>query len=319
MTVGILGAGAFGTSLSIALSTPNKKLILWTQNYDIVKSVQGVRENLLRLPGYILPQQIMVTTDIDQIRDCSIILIAVPMQQLRSLVELHGSILRGKILVACCKGFEVSTGLGPTSILEIASKKTAVLTGPSFASDLASGFPTALTIASKVDGLAKYIQKELGTEILRLYWSDDPIGAELGGALKNVIAIGCGVTIGAGYGSSSRAALMTRGYSEIVKIAPYFGAKLETLFGLSGLGDLSLTCMSSESRNYKYGLALGKQQPFDKNITVEGVSTSSAIILKAKEFELDTPVMSAINNLVLDEISLKHAIQNLLSRPLRQE
>jgi len=167
--------------------------------------------------------------------------------------------------------------------------------------------------------LAKYIQKELGTEILRLYWSNDPIGAELGGALKNVIAIGCGVTIGAGYGSSSRAALMTRGYSEIVNIAPYFGAKPETLFGLSGLGDLSLTCMSSESRNYQYGLALGKQQSFDKNITVEGVGTSSAIVLKAKEFKVDTPVMVVINNLVLGKISLKHAIQNLLSRPQRQE
>ena len=319
MTVGILGAGAFGTSLSIALSTRNKKLILWTQNQGTVKSIQEVRENRLRLPGYILPEQITATNDIAEIKDCSIILIAVPMQQLRSLVEMHGSILKGKILVACCKGFEVSSGLGPTSILEIASEKTAVLTGPSFASDLASGFPTALTIASKVEGLAKYIQKELGTEILRLYWSNDPIGAELGGALKNVIAIGCGVTIGAGYGSSSRAALMTRGYSEIVNIAPYFGAKPETLFGLSGLGDLSLTCMSSESRNYQYGLALGKQQSFNKNITVEGVSTSSAIVLKAKEFEVDTPVMAVINNLVIGKISLTHAIQNLLSRPQRQE
>ena len=147
MTVGILGAGAFGTSLSIALSTPNKKLILWTQNHGTVKSIQEVRENRLRLPGYILPEQIIATNDIAEIKDCSIVLIAVPMQQLRSLVEMHGSILKGKILVACCKGFEVSSGLGPTAILEIASEKTAVLTGPSFASDLASGFPTALTLS----------------------------------------------------------------------------------------------------------------------------------------------------------------------------
>ena len=319
MTVGILGAGAFGTSLSIALSSSNEKLILWTQNHDIFNSVQKLRENQLRLPGYILPQTIIVTNDINKIRECSIVLIAVPMQKLRSLVEAHELILKGKILVACCKGFELLTGLGPTSILEIASTKTAILTGPSFASDLASGFPTALTIASKVEGLAQYIQKELGSEVLRLYWSDDPIGAELGGALKNVVAIGCGVTIGAGYGSSSRAALMTRGYSEILSVAPYFGAKLETLSGLSGLGDLSLTCMSSESRNYRYGLALGKQQSFDKNITVEGASTSSAVILKAKEFKIDTPVMAAINNLVTGQTSLKQAIQSLLSRPQRQE
>ena len=201
----------------------------------------------------------------------------------------------------------------------MASNKTAVLTGPSFAADLASGFPTALTVASKVEGLAQYIQSELGTETLRLYWSDDPIGAEFGGALKNVIAIGCGVTIGAGYGTSSRAALMTRGYSEIISIAPYFGAKPETLSGLSGLGDLSLTCMSCESRNYRYGLALGKQQSFDTNITVEGTSTSSAIILKAKEFKLDTPVMAAINNLVVGKVSVSMAIQSLLSRPLKKE
>ena len=319
MTFGIIGSGAFGTALSISLSSTNEKLILWTRNQDVVNSVQEIRENRLRLPGYILPQNIIVTNDINQIGNCSIILIAVPMQQLRSVVELHRSRLEGKILVACCKGFEVSTGLGPTSILEMASNKTAVLTGPSFAADLASGFPTALTVASKVEGLAQYIQSELGTETLRLYWSDDPIGAEFGGALKNVIAIGCGVTIGAGYGSSSRAALMTRGYSEIISIAPYFGAKPETLSGLSGLGDLSLTCMSSESRNYRYGLALGKQQSFDKNITVEGTSTSSAIILKAKEFKLDTPVMAAINNLVVGKVSLSVAIQSLLSRPPKKE
>lgn len=319
MTFGIIGSGAFGTALSISLSSTNEKLILWTRNQDVVNSVQEVRENRLRLPGYILPQNIIVTNDINQMKNCSIILIAVPMQQLRSVVELHRSRLEGKILVACCKGFEVSTGLGPTSILEMASNKTAVLTGPSFAADLASGFPTALTVASKVEGLAQYIQSELGTETLRLYWSDDPIGAEFGGALKNVIAIGCGVTIGAGYGSSSRAALMTRGYSEIISIAPYFGAKPETLSGLSGLGDLSLTCMSSESRNYRYGLALGKQQSFDKNITVEGTSTSSAIILKAKEFKLDTPVMAAINNLVVGKVSLSVAIQSLLSRPPKKE
>lgn len=319
MTFGIIGSGAFGTALSISLSSTNEKLILWTRNQDVVNSVQEIRENRLRLPGYILPQNIIVTNDINQMRNCSIILIAVPMQQLRSVVELHRSRLEGKILVACCKGFEVSTGLGPTSILEMASNKTAVLTGPSFAADLASGFPTALTVASKVEGLAQYIQSELGTETLRLYWSDDPIGAEFGGALKNVIAIGCGVTIGAGYGSSSRAALMTRGYSEIISIAPYFGAKPETLSGLSGLGDLSLTCMSSESRNYRYGLALGKQQSFDKNITVEGTSTSSAIILKAKEFKLDTPVMAAINNLVVGKVSVSVAIQSLLSRPPKKE
>ena len=319
MTFGIIGSGAFGTALSISLSSTNAKLILWTRNQDVVNSVQEIRENRLRLPGYILPQNIIVTNDINQMGNCSIILIAVPMQQLRSVVELHRSRLEGKILVACCKGFEVSTGLGPTSILEMASNKTAVLTGPSFAADLASGFPTALTVASKVEGLAQYIQSELGTETLRLYWSDDPIGAEFGGALKNVIAIGCGVTIGAGYGSSSRAALMTRGYSEIISIAPYFGAKPETLSGLSGLGDLSLTCMSSESRNYRYGLALGKQQSFDKNITVEGTSTSSAIILKAKEFKLDTPVMAAINNLVVGKVSLSVAIQSLLSRPPMKE
>ena len=319
MTFGIIGSGAFGTALSISLSSTNEKLILWTRNQDVVNSVQEIRENRLRLPGYILPQNIIVTNDMYQMENCSIILIAVPMQKLRSVVELHRSRLEGKILVACCKGFEVSTGLGPTSILEMASNKTAVLTGPSFAADLASGFPTALTVASKVEGLAQYIQSELGTETLRLYWSDDPIGAEFGGALKNVIAIGCGVTIGAGYGSSSRAALMTRGYSEIISIAPYFGAKPETLSGLSGLGDLSLTCMSSESRNYRYGLALGKQQSFDKNITVEGTSTSSAIILKAKEFKLDTPVMAAINNLVVGKVSLSVAIQSLLSRPPKKE
>ena len=195
----------------------------------------------------------------------------------------------------------------------------AVLTGPSFAADIANGLPTALTLACADEDVGHGLQTELSTPTLRLYRSADVVGAELSGALKNVIAIGCGAVMGAGLGDSARAALMTRGFAEIQRVAAAFGAQAETLMGLSGLGDLTLTCTSDQSRNYRLGLALGAGRDFDSSVTVEGAATAQALRRVARERGLDLPICACIADLVAGDVDMKGAMQQLLGRPLREE
>jgi glycerol-3-phosphate dehydrogenase (NAD(P)+) len=208
---------------------------------------------------------------------------------------------------------------GPVALIEAhrPGAQAAMLTGPSFAADIARGLPTALTLATSTDGAA--LQDLLSTATLRLYRTDDVIGAELGGALKNVIAIAAGTVIGAGLGDSARAALMTRGYAEMVRLATALGARPETLAGLSGLGDLVLTCTSDQSRNFRYGRALGRGESFDPTVTVEGVATAEAVVRLAGSVGIDTPVTAMVNALALGRIALNDAIGQLMRRPLKQE
>jgi glycerol-3-phosphate dehydrogenase (NAD(P)+) len=219
--------------------------------------------------------------------------------------------------VACCKGVDLTTLIGPASLIRKAcpDAQAAILTGPSFAADIARGLPTALTLA----GADQALQRLLSTPNLRLYRSDDVIGAELGGALKNVIAIAAGVVIGAGLGESARAALMTRGFSEMSRLALSLGAHAETLAGLSGLGDLVLTCTSAQSRNFRFGQALGAGQPFDASVTVEGAATARAAARLAAQSGIDMPITAMIAALLAERITLPQAITALLTRPLKQE
>jgi glycerol-3-phosphate dehydrogenase (NAD(P)+) len=222
-------------------------------------------------------------------------------------------------LVACCKGIDLATLRGPLALIEARrpAAQVAVLTGPSFAADIARGLPTALTLATAGEG--KALQDLLSTPTLRLYRTDDVRGAELGGALKNVIAIAAGTVIGAGLGDSARAALMTRGYAEMVRLAMALGARAETLAGLSGLGDLVLTCTSTQSRNFRYGVALGKGEGFDPAVTVEGVATAHAVRQLAGGLGVDMPVTAMVDALALGQITLNDAIGQLMLRPLKQE
>jgi glycerol-3-phosphate dehydrogenase (NAD(P)+) len=221
-------------------------------------------------------------------------------------------------LVACCKGIDLATLQGPAALIAAACSNSpvAILTGPSFAADIARGLPTALTLAAQ-DG--EGLQHLLSTPSLRLYRSTDVIGAELGGALKNVIAIAAGVVIGAGLGDSARAALMTRGYAEMTRLALALGARAETLAGLSGFGDLVLTCTSAQSRNFRYGQAIGAGQGFDPTVTVEGAATAKAVSNMALRLEIDMPITAMIAALIDQTITLPQAISALLSRPLKQE
>ncbi len=318
MSVSVLGSGAFGTALAISLAKTGP-VTIWSRNAEQASLMQNDRKNEARLPNVSLPDGITVTTDVGEATANSVILVSVPMQQLRTVLELHAASLSGKTLVACCKGIELSSGLGPISVIRqvVPDARPALLTGPSFADDIARGLPTALTLACAEDALE--LQHTLTTTNLRLYRTSDVIGAEIGGALKNVMAIGCGAAIGAGLGDSARAALMTRGFAEMQRFALMRGARPETLMGLSGLGDLVLTCSSELSRNYRFGLCLGRNQAFDSDTTVEGVATARAMAGIAKAEGLDMPISATVADLSHGAYSVADAIETLLNRPLREE
>ncbi|QFT74674.1 NAD(P)H-dependent glycerol-3-phosphate dehydrogenase [Ruegeria sp. THAF33] len=320
MSVSVLGSGAFGTALAISLAG-NGPVTLWSRNADRAQQMRETRENATRLPNITLPGDINVTGDIAEALTADTLLLAVPMQKLRSALQDHAPALRGKTLVACCKGIELTSGLGPVAVIKegVPDASVALLTGPSFADDIAHGLPTALTLACEDTELGKALQAELTTANLRLYRTTDTIGAELGGALKNVMAIGCGAAIGAGLGDSARAALMTRGFAEMQRFAAMRGARPDTLMGLSGLGDLVLTCSSELSRNYRFGLSLGLNQPFDSQTTVEGVATARAMSDIAAKEGLDMPISATVADLSHGAYSVTEAIQNLLNRPLKEE
>lgn len=319
--IGIAGAGAFGTALAIALAREGKRTLLWARDAEAVSEMQRSRTNPLRLPGISFPETISITSEIDDLSQTELCLLSVPTQALGRFLSTKGKALSHIPLVACSKGVDLATLKGPTAVISdcFPGAVPALLTGPSFATDVARGLPTALTLACIDDGRAESLQRSLSTPVLRLYRTNDVVGAELGGALKNVIAIAAGIVIGAGLGDSARAALMTRGYAEMVRLAASLGARPETLAGLSGLGDLVLTCTSSQSRNFRYGLSLGAARAFDENVTVEGASTAKAVSNLARSKGLDLPITTMIAALIDNHIDLQTAIDTLLSRPLKKE
>ncbi|WP_281973369.1 NAD(P)H-dependent glycerol-3-phosphate dehydrogenase [Ruegeria faecimaris] len=320
MSVSVLGSGAFGTALAISLAGKGP-VTLWARDPDQAQMMQNHRVNSARLPNAPLPKAITITSDADLASESEIILLSVPMQKLRSALCAHSATLRDKTLVACCKGIELTSGLGPVSVIRetVPEARAALLTGPSFADDIARGLPTALTLACADDAIGRDLQHELSTANLRLYRTTDTVGAELGGALKNVMAIGCGACIGEGMGESARAALMTRGFAEMQRFALMRGARPDTLMGLSGMGDLVLTCCSELSRNYRFGLSLGRQDEFDANTTVEGVATAKALAKIAKAEDLDMPISTIVSEISTGKCSVGEAMRWLLNRPLKEE
>ena len=319
MRIAIAGAGAFGTALAIALADKGQ-VSLWARDEAAIAAMRATRANP-RLPDAPLPKNIDVSGNFDTVSTADIILLAVPAQALDSFLSVHAPWLSNKLLLACSKGIDIGTLTGPTGTIRqhVPSATAAILTGPSFAADIARGLPTALTLACRDDRAGTLLQRALSTPTLRLYRTTDTTGAELGGALKNVIAIACGAVIGAGLGDSARAALMTRGFAEMQRFATALGAEPDTLAGLSGLGDLVLTCSSAQSRNYRYGLCLGRAEPFDQTITVEGIATAKAVSDLAKKLQIDMPVSGIVAALVSGKITVPQAMTTLLTRPLKEE
>ncbi len=320
MRIVIAGAGAFGTALAIALAGQDE-IALLGRDAASAEMIRTSRRNETRLPGVELPAEIIVTADPSCLARADIVLICVPAQQLATWLEDYAAVLHGKPLLACCKGIDLTTLEGAADVIArcVPDALPGVLTGPSFAADLARGLPTALTLACTDVERAEDLQRALTRPVLRLYRSADVTGAQLGGALKNVIAIAAGACAGAGLGESARAALITRGFGEMQRLAFALGAKPETLMGLSGLGDLILTCSSEQSRNFRFGLAIGRSQPFDPTITVEGSATAMAAVRIARDHDLDLPVTRVVAGLVAGQLDVTEALDALLSRPLRQE
>lgn len=318
MTLTVLGAGAFGTALAIAFGKV-QPVTLWARDSEQAAEMEASRENTRRLPGYRLPDAVRVTSVLDDKSD--VVLLAVPMQKLRGVLEVQNTTLHGKTLIACCKGIELKSGLGPIEVMRDINPDSshAILTGPSFAQDIAQGLPTALTLACADANQGAALQERLANTTLRLYRTTDVVGASLGGAIKNVVAIGCGVAMGAGLGESARAALMTRGYAEMRRLALHKGANPLTLLGLSGFGDLALTCTSAQSRNMQFGMAVGAGKAFDTATTVEGAATACALTRFAQDTGLDMPITATVAALVEKRLDVQTAINRLLSRSLKEE
>ena len=314
--VGIVGAGAFGGGLACAWGRAGP-VTLWGRDAAAMARAQATRA-LPRLPGAALPDAVTVTADPAALEACDTLVLAVPTQTLAAAVAALP--LAPARAVAACKGVERGTLRGPTAILAERWPDTAaaILSGPSFAADLARGLPTALSLACADDAACIRMQEALSTPALRLYRTADVAGVELGGALKNVVAIACGAAIGAGLGESARAALMTRGMAEIARLAARLGARPATLSGLSGLGDLALTCASPQSRNFALGHALGAGRP-PPDATAEGVPTAEAALALAAREGVELPVTAAVHALVAGAVAVEDAVRALLSRDLTTE
>lgn len=321
MTIAVLGAGAFGTALAIALSREDQPVGLWARDRDHAQSMAAARVNTRRLPGVPIPENVTISAEIVDFSSATVLLLAIPMQQLAGFVQQHSALLAGKALVVCAKGIDLASGRGPLAILRDALPgcQPAILTGPSFATDIANRLPTALTLACGDDALGARLQDCLATPVLRLYRTTDTIGAELGGALKNVVAIAAGVVIGAGLGDSARAALLTRGFAEMSRLALALGARQETLAGLSGLGDLVLTCTSEQSRNFRFGRTVGAGGQWATDTTVEGMATAKAAAALAARLGLEMPIATMVAALVDGTIRVDEAVTALMARPLKKE
>jgi glycerol-3-phosphate dehydrogenase (NAD(P)+) len=318
--IGIAGAGAFGTALAIALGRDGREVTLWARDAAQVRAISADRRNLARLPDGVLPDSVAVTDDLVRLGRGRVILLSMPMQSLGAFLGANAAVLAGPALIACCKGIDLRTLKGATALVKDHVPKAAagILTGPSFAADIARGLPTAMTLAMAEPESAA-LQGLLSTATLRIYRTSDVLGAELGGALKNVVAIAAGVVIGAGLGDSARAALMTRGFAELQRMALALGARAETLAGLSGFGDLVLTCTSVQSRNLRYGMALGSGAAFEPGVTVEGVATARAVARMAEAMQIEMPVTRMVADLIDGKTGLDQVIRSLMLRPLKQE
>lgn len=319
MKIAVAGAGAFGTALAISLTKAGRDVTLVARP-NVATQIQRERVNP-KLEDCPLPESLRVSAAMEHYALADVILLATPTQALSGFLSTSSDAFASKTLVACCKGIDLRTLKGPTSIISeiVPNSKPAMLTGPSFAFDIARGLPTALTLAMDDQQDCERLQTELTTDNLRIYRTSDVIGAELGGALKNVIAIGAGIAIGGNLGDSARSALMTRGFGEMRILAAALGAKPETLNGLSGFGDLALTCTSELSRNFCHGLIIGRGEVPDSSKTVEGIATAKAVVNLAAKHDLDLPICKVVAAICDGKLTLNEALTSLLSRPLREE
>lgn len=326
-TIAVIGAGAWGTALAVALSRAGRKSVLWARDAKIAGDINNNRRNDKYLPGIGLPDGISASADIAIVKSADAILLTVPAQQTRALCEqLRNHITDARPIIIAAKGIETGTDLLVTDIAKefFPNCPLAILSGPNFADEVAKGLPTATTIACENESVGKLLLDAFGSPTLRPYWTGDIIGTSIGGALKNVIAIAAGVVAGKGLGDNARAALVTRGLAEIGRLASNMGANPQTLMGLSGMGDLMLTCYGEKSRNFRFGFLMGQgASPIDAKqkiaATIEGIETARAACELAQKKSLELPISQAVHALISGKISVNDAMSGLLNRPLKQE
>ncbi|MDR7156875.1 glycerol-3-phosphate dehydrogenase (NAD(P)+) [Sphingobium xenophagum] len=323
MKAGVIGAGAWGTALAQLLAADGQAVRLWALEAEVVDAVNGSQENPLYLPGIPLSPSIAATGAMADMADCDLLLVVSPAQHLRSVVAQAPA---GVPLLLCSKGIEAGTSLLMSEVAQQAQPRSpiAVLSGPTFAHEVARGLPTAITLACEDAALGQRLAERIARPAFRPYLSDDVIGAEIGGAVKNVLAIACGVAEGAGLGLNARAALISRGFAEMTRFGLARGARAETLGGLSGLGDLVLTCSSTNSRNFSLGKGLGEGQAAadllaNRRTVAEGAFTAPVLRAAALSAGVEMPVVDAVCALLADAVPLAQVIDALLARPLRPE
>lgn len=320
-TFGVLGGGAWGTALANAAARAGHRVVLWEHDEGHATALAETRLNTRYLPGVDLHDAVHPTADLSALREVDAALMVVPAQVMGEVAErARPHLVESAPVISCAKGIERTSLRFMTQIIAEAmpGHSCAVLSGPSFAADVARGLPTAVTIAAPDEWVAADLAASLSSPGLRLYHSDDVLGVEVGGAAKNVLAIGAGIAQGRGLGASAVAALVARGFAELRRLGIALGARPETLMGLSGLGDLVLTATSPQSRNFAFGAAIGAGEPPPEKLA-EGAFTAQALIALAERHEIELPISRAVSDVIARKITVEQAIEALLARPLRLE
>jgi len=325
--IGIVGGGAWGTALAVTARRAGREIVLWAREAEVVTAINRRHENPLFLPDIAIDPAIVATGDIAAAASADAVLLVVPAQHLRAVAGAIAPTLRpGAAVVICAKGVEEASGalMSEVAAAALSGARLAVLSGPTFAGEVARGLPTAVTLATVDQALGGALIAALGTRSFRPYLSADVVGAEIGGAVKNVLAIACGIVAGRRLGDNARAALITRGLAEMVRLAHAKGGRAETLMGLSGLGDLTLTCTALQSRNHSLGFALGEGAVLDEILgrrrsVAEGVSSAAAVAALARRLGLDMPIVAAVDAILHQGADIDETIASLLARPFRGE
>ncbi|MEM7651458.1 MAG: NAD(P)H-dependent glycerol-3-phosphate dehydrogenase [Pseudomonadota bacterium] len=324
-TIGVIGAGAWGTALAQMLSRGDRDVLLWAREPEVVEAINEKHENTVYLPSIELDEKLKATESLSEAAKRDVLLLVTPAQHVRAtLKSIRGEFSEGKTLVICSKGIELDTGLLLSQVCEeiVPEATVAVMTGPTFASEIASGLPGAATIGVRDKDVGAELQDLLGVHGFRPYVTNDLIGVQLGGAIKNVIAIACGVVYGRQLGESARAALLTRGVAEIARLGVAMGAKKETLLGMCGIGDLMLTASSMQSRNFSLGAALGEGKSMEsilsqRSAVTEGVHTARSTLALAKAQAVDMPITEAVYKCLHENLPVDDAIEQMLNRPFK--
>ena len=325
--IGIIGAGAWGTALAATARRAGRDVVLWARDPDLAEGINLRNENRLYLPGVPLDPEIRATAEPAALAEAEVLLMVAPAQHLRAVsARIADHIPEGRPVVVCAKGIEQVSGKLMTEVLAetLPGRPLAVLSGPNLATEIACGLPAATTLAAEDKALAERLAAVLGSKTFRPYISPDTVGAQVGGAVKNVIAIACGIVGGRRLGNNARAALITRGLAEVVRLGRAKGARAETLMGLSGLGDLTLTCTSISSRNHSLGRALGEGRELDeimakRRSVAEGVFSAQAVVALAETLNVEMPISAAVDAILNRGAGIDETIEALLARPFRAE